>query len=501
MISFKRTALALLAIVSFLSTSFSSHSLFADLNLEYFAEIPIVTIASDISTMGENDGMITITATLSTSTDIDVIIDFSTAGTAVLDTDYSMSSSSLTIPPGNTSGSITINGINDDVDETPTGDETIIVSVSAVANGIDLSSPINLTLTDDDVIPSFQLGTIAINEGDSGSIYASIPIAYPTSTGTISFLASVSSNSTATYNTDFTGDDTLTLIIPAGQRTSSNAIAINSIADGVYEGGPYEYIYFEASNPNNVDVTPWNDIFDSNGSSIFSPQADPNAIPCLNGGVVTYIRSSRGIELWCICTPYFTGTDCSQSSSLPVEWLDFFVTQVENDILLNWQVYVNPEAHYFEIQRSQNGRNWQSIGIQKITPEERGEQFYNWLDENAYPGINYYRIKQFDDDNSFIYSKVINLDFKSDEIFRVERLFPNPSKSRDINLSIFSLSEGDMQVTFFNMNQKKIVQSNKYKVSKGDQVVKLNLQSLPLGTYFAKIEYNNEVYIKQFILL
>lgn len=502
---FKRTALALLATVFFLSTSFSSNSLFADLSLEYFAEIPFVTIASDISTINENDGIITITATLSTSTDLDVTIDFSSTGTAVLDTDYSMSSSSLTITSGNTSGSITINGINDDVDETPTGDETITVSVSAVANAVDASSPVNLTLTDDDVTPGFELGTIAINEGVSGSIYANIPMSYPTSTGTISFLASVSSNSTATYSTDFTGNDTLTLIIPAGQRTSSNAIAINSIADGVYEGGPYEYIYFEASNPTNVDITPWNDIFESNGSSIFSPEADPNSISCLNGGVVTYIPSSRGFQLWCICAPGFTGSDCSQGSSsspsLPVEWLDFLVTQVKNEVLLSWQVNVNPEARYFEIQRSQNGLNWQSIGIQRITEEESGEQSYIWLDENAYPGINYYKIKQFDNDGSFIYSKIINLDFQSDEIFRFDGLFPNPSKFRDISLSLFSQTEGDMQITLFNMNQKKIVQSNKYKVSKGEQVVKLNLQSLPFGTYFAKIEYNNEVYIKQFVLL
>ena len=82
----------------------------------------------------EAGGTDTVTATLSAVTTVPVTVDLNFSGSAMQDTNYSASASSITIAAGQTSGSITLTGI----DTSSTGDQTITVGIN------DVGAPVRL---------------------------------------------------------------------------------------------------------------------------------------------------------------------------------------------------------------------------------------------------------------------------------------------------------------------------------------------------------------------
>src|SRR5439155_11580016 len=95
---------------------------------------PTVTLGLTGSPMAEAGGVATVTATLSRVYSQTVTVDLAFSGTATLTSDYTPSGTSIVIPPGNTTGSITVTAVQDSIDEM---DETIIVDLSSVTNGTD----------------------------------------------------------------------------------------------------------------------------------------------------------------------------------------------------------------------------------------------------------------------------------------------------------------------------------------------------------------------------
>jgi Domain of unknown function (DUF4347)/FG-GAP-like repeat/Calx-beta domain len=95
---------------------------------------PTVTLGLSGSPFPENGGTATVTATLSNPSTQNVTVNLGFSGTATKDIDYNSSANTITIPAGSTTGSITIAGINDIISE---GNETAIVDIASVANGIE----------------------------------------------------------------------------------------------------------------------------------------------------------------------------------------------------------------------------------------------------------------------------------------------------------------------------------------------------------------------------
>ncbi len=115
--------------------------------------LPALTLTSSSNELSENQGMITITASLNSELDQEIAIPISFSGTATLNEDYlssgfnSVSGVELIIPSGDSSGSLTISSIQDeDIEDI----ETIIISVESQDELIVISSSITISLLDDD---------------------------------------------------------------------------------------------------------------------------------------------------------------------------------------------------------------------------------------------------------------------------------------------------------------------------------------------------------------
>ncbi|MGB3543280.1 Calx-beta domain-containing protein [Rubrivirga sp.] len=108
---------------------------------------PTVTLAASPSSISEDGGVSTVTATLSESATSDVTVTLGFAGSAA-GGDYTASANSITILTGQTTGTITVTGDDDSDIE---GAETVEVSIDGVTNAVESGAQsATITLTDDD---------------------------------------------------------------------------------------------------------------------------------------------------------------------------------------------------------------------------------------------------------------------------------------------------------------------------------------------------------------
>lgn len=116
--------------------------------------VPQVSLSIDHSTMAEDGGTAVVTATLLDPSNVDVTVTLAFTGGASFPADYSRTGTQIVIPAGQTTGSVTLSAVNDDLIESP---ETITVSISAVTGGLEFSSNAVSTqiLDDDNHLPSF----------------------------------------------------------------------------------------------------------------------------------------------------------------------------------------------------------------------------------------------------------------------------------------------------------------------------------------------------------
>ncbi len=99
--------------------------------VDFVSSEPTVTLGLSRSPLAEAGGMATVTATLSATSALPVTVTLAFSGSATLTSDYTVSATTITIPPGNLSGAITLTGVADLVKE---GNESIVVDIDTVAN-------------------------------------------------------------------------------------------------------------------------------------------------------------------------------------------------------------------------------------------------------------------------------------------------------------------------------------------------------------------------------
>ena len=104
-------------------------------------------MTSSSTEISEDQGLTTITATLNSESNQEMIITVTFSGTAIFGEDYISSESALIIPSGNSSGSFSISSMQDENIEDI---ETIIISVEAQGDVTVLSSSITISILDDD---------------------------------------------------------------------------------------------------------------------------------------------------------------------------------------------------------------------------------------------------------------------------------------------------------------------------------------------------------------
>ncbi|OFX29031.1 MAG: hypothetical protein A2W92_05345, partial [Bacteroidetes bacterium GWA2_42_15] len=197
---------------------------------------PTVTLSVSSSSIAENAGTSTITATLSQTSSQDVIVSLAYSGTATNGTDYnSTASTSITIPAGNTSANASV-GITATQDTDAEGNQTIVIDISGVSKGTESGTQQQtITILDDDVatVTSVSSSTTngSYNAGDAITINVSFNFAV-TVTGTPQLTLETGTTDRVINYSSGTGSNTLVFTYTVQSGDTSNDLdytATNSL--------------------------------------------------------------------------------------------------------------------------------------------------------------------------------------------------------------------------------------------------------------------------------
>ena len=240
---------------------------------------PTVTLGVDNVGIDESTGVATVTATLSSASASDVTVTLGYTGSATGGgTDYTASSTTITIVAGSTSGAVTITAASDALDE---ANETVIVDITGVTNGTESGTQqVTTTIMDDDDAPTISVNDPSVAEGSVGNATLGFTITLSAASGQTITVDYATANGTATAGTDYTSVSG-SLTFNAGE--TSKTVNVTVAGDTVTE--PDETILLNLSNAGNATIA------DNQGSGTIT---NDDAEPAISVNDVSVVEGNAG---------------------------------------------------------------------------------------------------------------------------------------------------------------------------------------------------------------
>lgn len=195
---------------------------------------PTMSIAPATVTEGNTGtAALTFTVTLSAASTNVVDVNFATSnGTAASGADYTATTGTLKFAIGETSRTITVPVLGDNIDEP---NETLTLTLSN-AIGATFAAPANAiatgTITDDDNPPQISIADATITEGDSGTVTAVLTISLTNPSSQNVTVAYQTANGTAASPGDFTNSNATVTFAPGEtSKTISIPITVDSVSE------------------------------------------------------------------------------------------------------------------------------------------------------------------------------------------------------------------------------------------------------------------------------
>lgn len=228
-----------------------------------------------------------------------------------------------------------------------------------------------------------------------------------------------------------------------------------------------------------------------NGTPItLSPGVDINSLNVpVNTGSLTaglhqlYIRS---FDDWSLTSV----KELLVSSTLPIRFISFTGYTENSTTILKWKTDNEVNTLSFDVERSTDGIQFTKIG-EVFSANTSGQHEYMYEDSHPVNGVNYYRLKQKDNDGRFTYSAVLRLIYGNN----LQKLFvyPNPATTTiSINTGT---SFGKKVISIYNVQGVKVYEQEFVQV----QTVQLNVQALPAGAYKLMVNDGNKNEVVTFI--
>ena len=155
----------------------------------------------------------------------------------------------------------------------------------------------------------------------------------------------------------------------------------------------------------------------------------------------------------------------------------------------------------FNIEKRVNEGEWNSIGFVEGNGTTTESKEYSFTDKDIYTGGNkfQYRLKQIDNDGSFEYSDVVEVEVVPAQ-FELSQNYPNPfNPSTTIRFSL--PKETQLKIKIYNMLGELVETLAEGNYEAGYHKVTFNASSLPSGAYIYRIESDAFVQVKKMILL
>jgi hypothetical protein len=182
------------------------------------------------------------------------------------------------------------------------------------------------------------------------------------------------------------------------------------------------------------------------------------------------------------------------NSPLPVSLANFTATlQNPNSVLLNWSTANEKDNDRFVVERSANGKNFETVATVKGNGTSNSYISYETTDNNALTGISYYRLKQVDFNGKSEYSKIVTVkNTLNTEALRLKALYPNPAH-KTATLEFLSAADEKISLTITDVLGK-VVREQVLEGHSGQNKIELeNLAYLHNGIYIISLSNSSQL--------
>ena len=183
--------------------------------------------------------------------------------------------------------------------------------------------------------------------------------------------------------------------------------------------------------------------------------------------------------------------------ALPVRWLSVNVTEREDNHHLVWKVEqeLNVEE-YVVLRRHESEAEFVRLNSATIKANDVPTISEYSFDDDAIklPGLYYYKLKQFDYDGKFNFSKTVSIDR---DVRLVTSLYPNPATSMS-TLAFETINDGDVIVKVSDISGKVVIELSR-EVEEGPNTIAIDMKDLLPGAYNVKVLFDGQVSNKRLI--
>lgn len=189
------------------------------------------------------------------------------------------------------------------------------------------------------------------------------------------------------------------------------------------------------------------------------------------------------------------------SSILPVELTSFSASVVKGAVNLSWKTATEINNRGFNVERSANKSDWTKLAFVPGNQTSTSTISYSYVDKSVNQSGNYYyRLKQIDNNGSFKYSSIVEVDVNSPSVFALNQNYPNPfNPSTIISYSLPQASNVKL-IVYNAIGQPVRVLENEFK-NAGAYNITFNASELSSGIYFCKIEAGQFSQIRKMMLI
>jgi hypothetical protein len=212
------------------------------------------------------------------------------------------------------------------------------------------------------------------------------------------------------------------------------------------------------------------------------------------GGVTGSNGTTAGERMNSLWFKSFNLVSKSQST-LPLRLLNFQGNVNDNKASLQWSVTENETGNSFELEKSDNGKDFSPAAL-IFTTTKTGTEYYSF--KESIGKTTFYRLKMTNKDNSVSYSKIIRLSVNEEASGNAVRILQNPVGS-SLQFSYNVPSRENTTLNIYTSAGAKVF-STQIQSEKGNNTHMLNLDSkMDKGFYILEVTNGNERSISKFI--
>lgn len=183
-------------------------------------------------------------------------------------------------------------------------------------------------------------------------------------------------------------------------------------------------------------------------------------------------------------------------STLPVTLARFTATAAKQDVLVSWATSTELNTSYFNVQRSDDGKDFSTVGVVKAAGNASTEQAYSFVDANALQTnvpIIYYRLQTNDKDGKQSYSAIVPVKVSGGTI--TASLYPNPATDFVI-VNYAAPATGKATLRIADAGGKVLLSQQ---LNGTGSQTSVNVKALPAGVYSIQVISSNGTQTTRFV--